>query len=454
MRSFSTRAILVLAILAGCGSDPTPASGPMEEVQNAPDSASISDSAAVDAGLDSVESDIPPTVDVSSRAGYVFPPPEDLPERATPPDLLVTFDGTAVTTPELWREVRVPELHAVLDHYLYGRAPAPSASVVTLDSTASLLGGTVVLDQYTVSVDGAADLALHVAVFRPPGDGPYPVWLALNPCGNQSVLADPAIRLTTAFQEINCVGDTPEQNRGTQADRFPVALIVEHGFALAAIHQSEIAHDDAMAGDVGFRAALPVDGDPGTRWGVLQAWAFGVAHVARAVPEMAALDRDRIAVVGHSRRGKVALLAAAMEPTIGLVVSHQSGTAGARLSRSEEGEPISAITLAFPHWFDAHFAAFSDRASYLPLDQHFLLALVAPRPLLLSNGAEDSWAGPDGTREAANLASPAWTLLGSSGLGGDNDLDATLAYNVRGGDHSLGAVDWEVFLAFAEGKWE
>ncbi len=401
--------------------------------------------------------------DVSSSSDALSPdvvtpglsPPEELPALDGPPTLMTTLSGTPVVTPADWEASRVPELMTLLDHYVYGRAPALRGVTITGSTSVPILDGLGVLEERTLVIEGLDAHPLHLAIFRPAGEGPFPVWLALNACGNQTVLADTAVRLTTGWREPACVGATVDESRGTQAERFPVAQILAAGHALIALHQSDIAPDDPGAGLAGVRAAIDVGGPTETQWGVLKAWSWGLLHVAQAVPELESLDPTRVAAVGHSRRGKVVLLAAAMDrgadaPLITLAVAHQSGTAGARLSRSDDGgEPIEAITLAFPHWFGAYFPAFSKREDHLPLDQHFLLALVAPRPLLLSNGEDDDWAGPAGTLEAATLASPAWTLLGGDGLGAPQALDAPLAYHVRPGGHSLGPEDWAVFLDFA-----
>lgn len=426
---------VAVAVLAACGG----AAGGAGELGS-----DLAAGDAADAGWDGSE---------NADGVEEFEAPEALAEAVEPPALLVTRAGAAVTSADRWWQQRQPEIGRLLDHYVYGEAPAPRAVSVGAAAAVEVLGGSVVLEQLEVTVAGAEAWPLHVAVFRPPGAGPFPVWIAPNACGNQTILDDAAIRLTTGWRESQCEGASAEASRGSRAGRFPVAQIVAAGFALVAVHQSDIAPDDAAAGAVGWRDAVRGADGAVASWGVLQAWAYGVAHLARAVPLMTALDGGRVAVVGHSRRGKVALLAGAMEASIGLVVSHQSGTAGARLSRAPVGESVQSITLFFPHWFGPHFAAFAGRETYLPLDQHFLLARVAPRPLLLTNGADDLWAGPEGTRQAAELASPAWELLGEAGLGPDGALDRPLAYHVRDGGHSLGAEDWAVFLEFARGRW-
>ena len=169
-------------------------------------------------------------------------------------------------------------------------------------------------------------------------------------------------------------------------------------------------------------------------------WAWALAHAAVWVDARADLDPSRTAVFGHSRRGKAALLSGLVATTeLDAVIAHQSGTGGAALNRSTEGETIELINLAFPHWFDDVYPAFANAEAKTPVDQHQLLALWAPRRVVLVDGEEDRWADPDGARGAAEAARPAWQLFGKSG-------DELLTWQTRPGVHSVEPADWELFL--------
>jgi dienelactone hydrolase len=185
----------------------------------------------------------------------------------------------------------------------------------------------------------------------------------------------------------------------------------------------------------------------------LSAWAAGSSFAVDALERGdTPVDATRVGVFGHSRRGKAALLAGARDPRIAAVVAHQSGTLGSSILRNRLGEPLIVVTGVFPHWFTPELASFVDFEERLPFDQHHLLALVAPRPLLLVDGAEDDWADPQGTLDAARAADAAWELLGDNGLVDDDAgvprTDATLVHRVRPGDHDVETADWELFLPF------
>jgi hypothetical protein len=172
------------------------------------------------------------------------------------------------------------------------------------------------------------------------------------------------------------------------------------------------------------------------------------------------VDRDRIAVVGHSRNGKTALLAAALDERIAMAFPHQAGCGGTAPSRSNVGESVKAINTRFPHWFNAWFKEFNDAPERLPIDQHCLIALCAPRPVLISAAQEDQWSNPAGQFEMARAASPVYELLGSRGLSATVQpplgtlVSSPLGYYIREGRHSMTADDWRVFLDFADRQWK
>lgn len=163
--------------------------------------------------------------------------------------------------------------------------------------------------------------------------------------------------------------------------------------------------------------------------------------------------------MGHSRNGKTALLAAALDDRIGLAIPHQAGCGGTAPSRGKTGESVKQINDRFAHWFNAAFKQFNEQPERLPFDQHCLVALMAPRPVLLSNAIEDQWANPSGQFDVLRAAAPVYRLLGAGGLETDTMPEpgrlsaGKLGYYIRPGKHSMTRDDWRVFLDFADAHW-
>jgi dienelactone hydrolase len=191
-------------------------------------------------------------------------------------------------------------------------------------------------------------------------------------------------------------------------------------------------------------------------WGTIAAWAWGMQRAVDYLVTDKDIDPKRIAAVGHSRNGKTALLAAAFDDRIALVIPHQAGCGGTAPSRGKIGESVKAINEHFPHWFNDEFTAFNGQPERLPFDQHALVALVAPRPVLLSNAQEDQWANPAGQFEVLQAARPAYALYGADDLKDakmpelNHLIDGKLGFYIRPGKHAMTAGDWKVFLDFAD----
>ncbi|MEM9750811.1 MAG: alpha/beta hydrolase, partial [Pseudomonadota bacterium] len=154
------------------------------------------------------------------------------------------------------------------------------------------------------------------------------------------------------------------------------------------------------------------------------------------------------------RHGKAALLAGVFDTRIDAIIAHQSGTGGATLSRSYAGESVAKITESYPHWFTETYAGYADQEDALPIDQHMLIALAAPRPMLLGNAYRDVWSDPQGAFRAAQGADPVYEAAGVRGLAQDRlkdvDLSAEIAFYMRGGRHGVTTQDWRMFLDFLD----
>jgi len=191
--------------------------------------------------------------------------------------------------------------------------------------------------------------------------------------------------------------------------------------------------------------------DKSARWGAIGAWAWQFSVLSNYLDSTKSFSHT--IAYGHSRYGKSALLAAAYDSSIDSAISHQSGTGGASLSKNKPGETVASIKSQYPHWFTPSYS--EDNAA---LDQHFLLALIAPRPFLLGNAKRDVWSDPEGGFRAGLGATPIYNLYGSEGLNQKKltefNPEADISYWIRPGTHGVVKEDWPAFLEFLEAHFK
>lgn len=404
------------------------------------------------------------TMNVTVAADYLEP--EKCPRLPDFPDPLVTQSGKKLATPADWQKQGRSELRELFQHYMYGRyptvKPAVSAKLLFEDTTA--LHGKATLREYAVTlVEGTAPV--HVLLALPNGrTGPVPTFVGLNFTGNHTLTDHPKVRIPTEWMRPSPV---VQKNRATAAGRgvshrWPLETITERGYALATAYYGEIVPDDAKV-DGGLKSVLmprPATNVPGDATGAIMSWAWGLHRMVDHLVTLPEVDAKKIAVVGHSRLGKTALLAAALDDRIAVAFPSQSGCGGAGPSRNHnpKAETVKRITTAFPHWFAPNFSRFADDTARLPFDQHQLVALVAPRPVLFTCATEDQWANPPGQFEVLQAATPVYRVLGVEGLQAAKypaenvRIESRLGYWVRPGKHDMSPADWQTYLSFAD-KW-
>jgi hypothetical protein len=389
-----------------------------------------------------------------------FPPVSELTLRTEVPDPLVMLDGGQVRTKTEWLKKRRPELEALFQHYMYGWFPPPvkvEGKVTYLDT--AFFGGKATLKLATIRLGRAPAPQIHLLTVVPNRrTKPAPVFLGMNFGGNHTLVADTNVPVTGSWllPELPHVANShaTEAGRGTEADSWALEQSIDRGYAVATFCCDDVEEDRTNA--IGGARELIHAPRAADDWGTVAAWAWGLQRMVDYLREDRDMDRRRIALVGHSRLGKAALLAGAFDERVALVIPLQAGCGGTAPSRGSTGESVKEINTRFPEWFCGVFKEFNDQPERLPFDQNCLIALCAPRPILLGAAVEDTWANPAGAFEMLRSADGAYRLLGAEGLaaqalpGANQLIDGTLGYFIRPGKHSMTREDWKIFLDFAD----
>ena len=380
---------------------------------------------------------------------------------AAPPILGNFGDRGTITTIDDWETNRVPALREALQEYVYGFLPESQATTViskkTLDEEA--FEGLGILEEYKLIVSATFNGTTHESrpfymnVLRPrKNDTPSQVILMQTFCPRAATIPHPSV---TGSGESSCgngglMGGLASYIFGRYISTPPLTEILERGYTLATIFPSEFVADASQQGlsDLGALSKGYTEED--TRWGAIAAWGWGYSRMIDVLDTDPAFDQ--FITYGHSRYGKAALVAAAFDERIDGVISHQSGTGGASLNVQKRGESVEEITESYPHWFSKKYASYAGREQEMPIDQHMLLALVAPRPILLGNARRDVWSDPNGAFRAAIGADAVYELYGKRGLDQDRlkpfDPSAELAFWIRPGTHGVVEEDWPAFFKF------
>ncbi|GAA1591566.1 hypothetical protein GCM10009804_54730 [Kribbella hippodromi] len=299
---------------------------------------------------------------------------------------------------------------------IYGHTP-PGGELTTLELTARedgvLDGAADRLHHHAVINCPLGDLELDTLTHLPPGASaqhPVPVVVVLNFSGNDETID------------------------GQQAHRWPYAKVMAAGYAVLTVDYRQIEPDDPNPSAPGVRSLFLTDPES---WGAVAAWAWGLSRCLDIAARIPGIDPAGAIALGHSRLGKAALWAGLQDERFAVTVSNDSGCCGASLFRHPGGEDIAAITERFPHWFVPSFAKYAGKENELPVDQHQLLAGLAPRRVYVASAEDDAWADPLGEYLAVVAAAPAFA-------------DDGIGYHVRPGGHDLLEEDWLLALAFAQ----
>jgi len=381
------------------------------------------------------------------------------------PAVLDKFGEDApITSPAEWLSRRAPVLRAAFAQEVYGRLP-PSSPVEAEKRPLPMVEHAeyATLEEWTLRFRlGERPAQLRAVAAFPKGAGPFPVIVMEQFCSNRAAFENsPLITPADPLVERPCEGDwirpIIRSIFGTYIFGPPIKRAVERGYAVVLFQAGEVIPDVEDAALAGLSQIEPASADAPNQPGAVAVWAWTFSRVLDALETDPRFDAGREALWGHSRYGKAALVAAAYDARPDAVVALQSGTGGATLSRSYNGESVGEITESYPHWFAASFARYAGREDALPVDQHQLLALIAPRPILLGAARQDQWSDPKGAFRAAQGADAVYELFGVPGLDQPRmsafNREAGIAFYLRNGLHGVTTRDWTRTLDFLDAQF-
>ncbi len=385
---------------------------------------------------------------------------EALAGTAAPPDALTMLDGEKVQDARTWNEERRPEIVRLFEQNQYGRAPAKPADLwfEVFDKGTPAFDGLAIRRQVTIhftkdSAGPKADLLLYLPASA---TKPVPVLLNAGFSANSSAVDDPGVKQGEIWGRDK---KRVPAAQGRGFGKLNVPAFMKEGFGLATLYYGDIDPDFEGGVPLGIRAQYLKPGQTtpsADEWGAVSAWAWGLSRALDYLETDKGVDSKKVAVTGVSRLGKTVMWAGAHDTRFAMVIASCSGEGGAALSRRNYGETIAHLVAPgrYPYQFAGNYAKFADRPEQAPMDANLLVALIAPRPLLLQTGNTDKWSDPKGEFLAAVAAGPVYKLLGGAGLETDQLPKAgepifhTLGYYMHEGGHGMVPSDWDVYLRF------
>jgi hypothetical protein len=359
------------------------------------------------------------------------------------PDPLVMNDGSKVTSAEMWQTKRRGEILELFRENVYGRAPVgrpENLSFAITNSAADAMDGKATRKLVRISYAGpGGEGGINLILFVPnSAKKPVPCFLLICNRGRENI--DPM--------------------RVQKSPFWPAEQIVARGYAAAAFWNGDVTPDRKDSFTNGVHAIFdPPSGRRGDSWGTLAAWAWGASRCLDYLETDQDIDAKRVAVIGHSRGGKTALWAGTEDERFAMAGSNDSGCSGAGLARirNPKAETIKDIMKTFPYWFCSNYRKYIDHEDDLPVDQHELAALIAPRLLYIASASEDVWADPDREFLCAIKATPVFEIFGLKGISSQPTpapehpiSDGNIGHHIRAGKHDLTEYDWACYMDFAD----
>ncbi|SHM87489.1 hypothetical protein SAMN04488057_104178 [Cyclobacterium lianum] len=382
------------------------------------------------------------------------------------PDPLAFENGEKVNSLADWEKKRVETLR-YFETEVYGISPAWDGEMKTeiISEKQNAVGGKAIRKEVKLSlIRQGKQVDIYVLIYLPKSSSRSPVFLGLNFYGNHTLSEHQAIRVTDAWIRNNeTYGSSDnrasEKGRGKRRENWAVEEAINRGYGIATLYYGELDPDFDDGFENGVHALYQEERNENS-WGAVAAWAWGLSRVMDYLETLREVDGEKVAVLGHSRLGKAALWAGAIDTRFAMVISNNSGCGGAALSRRRYGETVGRINRVFPHWFAGKFDHYNENEDALPVDQHQLIALMAPRPVYIASGVDDRWADPKGEFLSGLYSNPVYQLFGKTGMPVNEQPDVDqpvmgdIGYHVRSGGHGMLPYDMHQYFNFADKHWK
>lgn len=365
------------------------------------------------------------------------------------PPLLVTAEGKRITTAEQWMNKRRPQILSLFGNLVYGCVPEPPSPIETqftvLKTDPDFMGGKATRKDVQIRFSNDRGRAeMLILIFVP----------------NQASKPAPAFMKHSFNDTKSHDFEAHPHQPGRLRNGWPLGEFFDRGYGFVAVYQQDLVGHNEVEFLNSIHRLFYRKGQSfpkANEWGVLSAVAWGGMRAMDYLETDDDIDQTRVAIMGHSKMGKATLWTAAQDQRFAMAISAQSGCAGAALWRRRSGETLEKMVTRFPYWLCRNAWKFVNQEDDLPVDQHMLLACIAPRPVYVHSGLDDTWADGRGEFLSAYHASEVYRLLGKKGLTseslpplGEAIVASDVGYHMRPGGHSITMYDWQRFLDFAD----
>ena len=394
-----------------------------------------------------------------------LPGVDELPIRKEMPEVMVMNDGTRVTTPQQWQQRR-EEMKRILAYYAVGQMPPPPGNVKGEEvASETVIEGDVNYRLVHLTFGPEESLSLNIGIFTPTKGGPFPAVILQNgtpprapelprlPQGPNQGRGENVLLLVGPVppRDARASSQAASAGRGrfgapatAQSTASRYADLFRRGYALVIFNPNDCAEDTTLRnldGSWAFRNTRFFPAYPNYDWGVLAGWAWGASRVADYLEMDPAIDETKLIITGASRNGKSSMIAAAFDERLmgAPVVTGGGGVGAYRFAGPRGSETLDIMEKKYPNWFSPNLHEFRGQRDKLPFDQHWFLALAAPRPFLALEGITDIISLPEAVRQSVLGAKPAYALLGE---------EDRLGVNYASHGHAFTGEDWTALMDF------